>query len=332
MKNFKILRTIIGFIVSGILVYLILQKINFAETMTALQLANYKLVVWASCAALAINTLRSLRWRYLVENHQLLPSRFFMKAFFLGFLANSVLPARLGEIVRAKSLGNLSKTVIKTGGTKSLSSIFIERILDGLILLSLFIALALFYPVPTWMKRVACIAGIIFVSLLCFIILVLAYKGIIYRILRRIVFWLSEDVQVRVLNKFNWFTEGLAIIKHRPNMIRFLISSILIWSIEGLIIFVFIRSLNIDVPVISAYFVMIFIGFGIAVPSAPGYVGVYQFMCIKALSIWGVNESFALTFSLVMQFATFIPMNLIGLGIFIFSQMPFSYQVTSETN
>lgn len=332
MKNFRKLRTLIGFTVSGILLFLVLRKINFAETIAALQLANYKLVVWAGCATITINTLRSLRWKYLIENHQLVPTRFFMKAFFIGFLANSVLPARLGELVRAKSLGDLSKTVIKTGGTKSLSSILLERVLDGLMLLLFFVVLAFFLPFTTWMQRVAWIAALFFVGLMCFIVLVLIYKEIIQKLLRRLMFWASEDTQIKALNMFNWFTDGLGIIKNPRNMIHFLLRSIIIWLAEGLIIFIFIKSLNIGVPIFAGYFVMVLIGFGIAIPSAPGYVGVYQFVCIKALSIWGVSDSVALSFSLVMQITTFIPMNLIGLGILLFSQMSFRNQVIADEN
>jgi uncharacterized protein (TIRG00374 family) len=332
MKNFRKLRTLIGFAISGVLLFMVLKKINFAETLTALQLANYRLVVWATCATLIINTLRSLRWRYLTENHQLVPARFFMKAFFVGFLANSLLPARLGEIVRAKSLGNLSKTIIKTGGTKTLSSILLERVFDGLILLFFFVVLALILPFPTWTQRAAWIAGLIFIGLMCFIVSVLIYREVIRKFLRRLMFWASEDTKIRALNMFNWFTEGLAIIKNRQNMIPFFLASTLIWLAEGLIIYIFIKSLNIDAPFFAGYFVMVLIGFGIAIPSAPGYVGVYQFVCIEALSIWGISESISLSFAVVMQAATFIPMNLIALGILSFSHMPLKSQLISEEN
>lgn len=321
MGNFKILRSLIGFLVSGILLYLVLKKINFAETLSALKFAKYNLVIGAGCSALLLNVLRSLRWKYLTENYQLVPVRFFIKAFFVGFLANSVLPARLGEIVRAKSLGDQSKTVIETGGTKSLASIFVEKVFDGLVLLFFFIAITFIFPFPTWIKKVGLIFSLLFIGLFVLNILILIYQKSIYKILKKVMSFFNEKLSMKVLNVFNWFTEGLSVIKKHHNMIPFLLSSIIIWLLEGLIIFAFIRSFNIDAPLISGYFVMILIGFGIAVPSAPGYIGVYQFACIQALSIWGVNESVALSFSLVMQAATFIPMNVIGI-IFILKKKP----------
>ena len=316
MDKFKILRTGIGFIISGVLLFLVLRKIHVAETISALKYAKYNLVIWAGFSTLLLNSLRALRWKYLIENHHLVPLRFFMKAFFVGFLANSILPARMGEIVRAKSLGDLSKTVIKTGGTKSLASIFVEKVFDGLMLLFFFIALDFFFSFPSWMKRIGWIAALIFVSLFVFNILILIYEEKVYKILKRMISWASEDFQEKVLNIFNWFTEGLGVIKNHRNMIPFILNSIIIWLLEGLIIFAFIRSLNIDAPIISGYLVMVMVGFGIALPSAPGYLGVYQFMCIKALSIWGISESISLSFSIVMQATTFIPMNIIGIVLF----------------
>lgn len=256
-----------------------------------------------------------------------MPIKFFINAFFIGFLANSVLPARLGEIVRAKSLGDLSKSVIRTGGTKSLSSIFLEKVLDGLILIFFFVVLTSFFSFPPWMRKIGWVAALIFGGLFFSIFLILFYKDIVQKILGKLLFWIDNSHRVKILNMFTWFAEGLRVIKNPDNMIPFIVSSIIIWLVEGMIIFVFIRSLNINVPIVSGYFVMTLIGFGIAIPSAPGYIGVYQFICIKALSFWGINESLALSFSLVMQVAIYIPMNLIGLGFLLSSKMPFHIKV-----
>lgn len=321
----------LGFLVSGIFLFLALRKINLTETIAAIELADYWKVIGASSGILFLSVLRALRWKYLIENHHLLPSWFFIRGFFIGFLANSALPARLGEIVRAKSLGDLSKTLIKTGGTKSLASIFIEKILDGLILLLIFIVLTLFFPITAWMKTIAWMAASIFIGLFTVILLTLFYEKHIKKLLRKLSCWLSEGKAERILQMFNWFTEGLGVIKNRRDMIRFVLASFLIWILEGFMIFLFIRSLNIDAPIISGYFVMIMVAFGIALPSAPGYLGIYQFMCMKALAIWGVNESVALSFSLVMQFATYIPMNLIGLGFLMSSKMSFNARLIPKT-
>ena len=331
MLKSKKLRMYLGFIVSGIFLFLVLRKIRFPETVTALRLANYKVIFGASCATLFLGVLRALRWRYLIQNHYLVPSWFFVKAFFVGFLANSALPARLGEIVRAKSLGDLSKGIIKTGGTKSLASIFVERVLDGLILLFIFVALAFIFSFPNWMKKVAYISASISICLFGLNITILVHREGVYKILRKVMSRFNEDLREKMLNMFKWFAEGLGVIKNRRNMIPFLIRSIMIWLLEGLIIYAFITSLNIDAPIISGYFVMILVGFGIAIPSAPAYVGVYQFACIKALSIWGISESISLSFALVMQAVTFVPMNLIGLGILVFSRFSFRNQLTSHS-
>jgi len=329
MENTKKIRVCAGFVVSGVFLFFVFRKINLSETIAALRLANYREVFGASCAILLLGVLRALRWKYLTENYQLIPFRFFIKAFFVGFLANSVLPARMGEIVRAKSLGDQSKTVIKTGGTKSLASIFVEKVFDGLILLFFFIAITFIFPFPAWIKKAGLIFSLLFIGLFVLIVLILIYQQSIYKILKKVMFFFNEELSMKVLNVFNRFAEGLGVIKKHHNMIPFLFSSIIIWLLEGLIIFAFIRSLNIYTPVISGYLVMIMVGFGIAIPSAPGYIGVYQFMCIKALSIWGISESISLSFSLVMQAATFIPMNIIGL-IFLFIKFPRMHEAAAN--
>ena len=324
MKKFGKIKFILGFLISGILLYLALKKINFSETITAIKLAKYKFIIFAGFATLGINTLRSFRWKYLTENHQLVPISSFIKAYFIGFFANSVLPARLGEIIRAKTLGDLSKPFVKTGGTKSLSSVFVERVFDGIILLIFYVGIVFLYPVPIWIKRAGIVAAIIFISLLCLTILIITNKMMIYRLLEKCLFWSKGDLQKKVIDLFNKFSEGLEIIRNYRSMVIFLFLSLIVWFLEGLVIYIFMRSLNIELPVMSAFFLMILVGFGIAIPSAPGYVGVYQFVCIKGLAMWNINASLALSFALVMQFATFVPMNLVGFGCLTFSKSPFS--------
>jgi uncharacterized protein (TIRG00374 family) len=96
---------------------------------------------------------------------------------------------------------------------------------------------------------------------------------------------LRELIQRKIRNKFIWFAEGLSVISEYRSILPFFSFSIIIWLLEGFLIFLLLKSFYVAVPLITAYLLMIAIGLAIALPSAPGYLGVYQFVCLKVLSI-----------------------------------------------
>ena len=50
-------------------------------------------------------------------------------------------------------------------------------------------------------------------------------------------------------------------------------------------------AVGVPVPFLCVPFVCALLNFGITVPSSPGYVGVYQFLIVYLLSIFGVPRS-----------------------------------------
>ena len=116
--------------ISGLFLLAILWQVNIQQIKEALKTADYAYVPLAVLLTLLTNILRSYRWKYLLNPIRPIGIVSVFSGVAIGYMANNVLPARLGELVRSYFLGQ------KEGLSKSstLATIVVERLLDGRLL------------------------------------------------------------------------------------------------------------------------------------------------------------------------------------------------------
>ena len=104
----KWFNLIIGIIVSVIFIYLSFRRVHIGEIIYSLKNAHYIWIFPNMAVVIVTMIIRSIRWKYLLANiRQFRMGRLFPSVM-IGFMANNVLPARLGEFIRAYSLGTTS--------------------------------------------------------------------------------------------------------------------------------------------------------------------------------------------------------------------------------
>src|SRR5207302_1987252 len=109
----------------------------------------------ALCIYACSFSLRAYRWSKLMEPVKPASTGELLRPMIIGFFANNVLPFRMGELVRAHMAGkklNISRTA-------SLGTIVLERICDTLSFLSIFLAVAFFFPFPGAIRHAAFVLG-----------------------------------------------------------------------------------------------------------------------------------------------------------------------------
>ncbi|MGE5810758.1 MAG: lysylphosphatidylglycerol synthase transmembrane domain-containing protein, partial [Ignavibacteria bacterium] len=121
----------ISIIISMVFVVLIFYEVDFNKTEQALRDADYIYLPFAVVLSIVTNILRTYRWKYVINPIKKISTHSLFSGVAIGYMANNLLPARLGEFVRAYMMGK------KEGISKSatLATIVLERILDGLALL-----------------------------------------------------------------------------------------------------------------------------------------------------------------------------------------------------
>lgn len=315
-------RTIIGLLVSALLLYLAFRKVDAGQLAESLARAEYIWLVPAFFLMLSSVVFRAMRWKYLLR--PITDARFvhLFSASAIGLMANNLLPARLGEIARAWVIGE-KEGISKTS---SFASIVVERVFDGLTII-IFLIIVLFFGrlnVPPSMKKVAYAAVAFYVLALVFLAMLRFNRENVFAIAKVLTARLSAGTEAKIMKLLGSFVEGLTVLKRPRDIVAAGLLSFLVWIPNIIVMHLVIRSFGLDIQVLASITVFIIVIFGIMIPSAPGFVGTIQYCFVIGLGLFGVAESEALSISIVYHAGTFIPMTAAGLFCLAREGMSFS--------
>ncbi|UCC61578.1 MAG: flippase-like domain-containing protein [Anaerolineae bacterium] len=286
----------LGVAISAICLVLVFRNARWSEIWTALQSVSWPFIVLGQVFFISNLLLRAARWRTLLLAVGRLSLIDAFAYLMIGYVANDVLPLRLGEFVRVVLLGENRR--LGKGGI--LATIVIERLLDILTLLVFIAILSLSMKIPPMFRR-----GIFGVEIAAAVILLILW-----------LFSLSEDVE-RWLDRFfsrfiprslrertvalgRSFIAGLQGLRNARQARRLLVSSILAWIFTALNVACVLRAFGLSsLPWCAPLFVVTLSNLGTMLPSSPGSVGVAHFFLTTSLTILSVDRSTALGFALV---------------------------------
>jgi uncharacterized protein (TIRG00374 family) len=301
-------RFITGLIISVLLLWLAVRKVNFREFMEAITAAQVKYLVPAFALTLIVCIFRSVRWRLLFSQIKEIKTYNLFSVIMVGFLANNLLPARLGDVVMAYLIGK-KEDISKSS---ALGTIFIDRALDVLTLIMFLTGAILINPFPIWVKRFG-LTGILlsfFSALMIWIAVV--KKDTCIRILDFLLIPLPSSLRTRFAKLSNHFIDGLAVVGKSSILIKSLAVSIMIWASLSLGVYLLFLAFKLPLGFGAALAVLTIVNLGLIIPSGPGFVGTFQFFCVAALGLYAVKESQALGFAVLYHLSQFLPTTLAG--------------------
>ncbi|CAN5421268.1 lysylphosphatidylglycerol synthase transmembrane domain-containing protein [soil metagenome] len=311
-------KAIVGILLSILLLWWALRDVSFAEVLHELQNADPLLFLLAVAGQTLGMVIRALRWRLLLV--PVAPNISFRPRFAavnIGFAANNVFPARVGEFARAYSLSRLTGIPV----TAALGSLVVERLLDGVVLIGfLFAAMA----VPTFPAAVGtggidprAAAGVIAVImgalgvLLFFLVsapersVALAEWGA-----RRI---LPESFRRPLIDGLRSFLTGLEVLRDTRLFLGSVAWAVAQWGFLAISFLLAFRAFGIDeVGFAGALFLQSLIALAVAVPSSPGFFGPYEAAAKLGLALWAVAPQKAVSFAIGFHIGGFIPVTLLG--------------------
>lgn len=256
------------------------------------------------CGAAAISSmtlfLRAMRWRILLNAEAQLGMPTVFRANMVGYLGNNFLPARAGELLRSLLVSRVSEL----SNTYVLTTALGERLMDVIaVVLAGALALLGVNPVPTWAKGLqrgmltAAIAGALLVT-------VLPHTGtLIQRVCLRLP--LPERARAFLKNTAGQVLLGLRAFHDWGRLSGFAALTVLIWVGDGVGLIVGARALQLAIPFPGAILLLTAMALGSALPSTPGYLGIYQFAAVMVLVPFGIGRAEALAYSVVMQALSF---------------------------
>lgn len=312
MNKRRLLSLLFGIGISALFLFLILRNVNLAELEHALKAANYWWLLPNIFFVIFAMFQRAERWKYMLRPIAEVPYRKLLAATCVGFMANNVLPLRLGEFVRAYSLSKQEPKITKSA---SLATIFAERMVFDLLALLLILAVILSVtplPVDSSFKLGALLSLGIAVLGLLFATAVVFRPERAGRIISNYFFFLPSGSREKVNQIVLKFSRGLLFLKNWRQTFAVSAHTLFLWLCMGISnIFVF-MAFGFDLPIYASYVLLVVVSISILIPSSPGFIGVYHGGVVWTLNFFNISHNNAVSCAIVLHAAQFIPITLMG--------------------
>ncbi|MCI0816581.1 MAG: flippase-like domain-containing protein, partial [Chloroflexi bacterium] len=316
----------LGAAVTALFVALAFVRLDIGETWSVAARANYAYLVPAVAVYAVSLYLRSFRWRYLLRPFAEVHSWRLYPVVLVGYMANNLLPVRLGELVRSYYL-SVREPV---RGSTALATVLVERVFDGLTLLFFLAVAALFLPIgglagrvgetgglPLW--AVAALLVTPFVAALGMIAGMAVIPGWFKARLQPITDLLPSRLGTRVEGLAERFVAGFEGL-HRPGRLAAVfVRSVPIWLAESIMYYIVAIGFGLQdqlggpVPMAAAILaVTAASNLATALPSSPGSLGPFEALAVLSLVFLGVDGETALAYAIVLHLALLLPVIVAG--------------------
>jgi glycosyltransferase 2 family protein len=303
----------LGFTISLFALYWVFKKLNWSQFFTELTQLDLGFGLLAGLFFLTTFVFRTWRWQILLGSDLEPPS--VMRILLLGYFANNLLPARLGEFVRAfvieKKFG-LRKT-------RTLATILVERLSDGLSLLFILAGVMVcaafkWVPeLPLWLYQGGAIAlagfgGVFLVTLM--LAINPQFELFLEQQLPKI---LPAKLSHKITDITAGFLTGITALKSPGRILLVYGLSLVVWGLETSTYAALGAAFHLSIPLIAYAVTMVIVNLGTIIPSAPGFVGTFQVFCVLSLGAFGVSEPQGVNYGLVLNIGEYLLVT--GLGI-----------------
>ncbi len=321
-------RVWLGIAVTAVFITLLALRVDFGDMGTALADANYAFVVPAIAVYFITFVFRSYRWSFLLRpfDPDIRAVRLY-PVILVGYMANNVLPVRLGELVRSYYLSIRERV----RGSTALATIIAERIFDGLTLLLLLVIALSFLPsldlldfasdtlnVPRALVVIAIVVP--YVAALTTVVLVARADRWVTRVAAVVCGRLPSRAGVLTLSLVERFIAGFQGLHQPTRLLKLLLLSLPIWLSEAAVYYVVALGFDLDsqlgpgtsmVPAILLTLALS--NLATSIPSSQGAVGPFELFAVLALEGLGVSAGIASAYAVVLHAAVLVPPIVVGL-------------------
>jgi glycosyltransferase 2 family protein len=297
------MRGIVGLLFGAVFLWLAFRQTSLEKVATVFAQSHGSWLI-AAVTFYAMNmVVRIMRWRSLLREVKILPFAAVGIALLVGYAANNIFPARLGEIFRANFVGRryqLSRTAIA-------GSILVERVLDGLVVvLCMLLGRVLFAQSVALLDTLAIAGGLLFGGIFAVIWVVGRGEGV-----GRL------PLPAAIATRLQSFRQGLS-VRRGSSFGRAVRLSLLVWLLEGITLWCVLKSVNVSLGWQPMLLMIGVTSLSTLIPSAPGFVGTYQYSYSFTLGLFGYDPAQGIAAATAFQVFLFGLVTLVGLGIYTY--------------
>ena len=299
----------------------ITPRLDWGDVWRRLQDANYAYFVPAVLLYFCALAVRCLRWRYLLLHLKSIPTRRLYPVVAIGYLANNILPIRLGELVRAHFLREKEEV----NKASALATIAVERVFDGLTLLFFVVVIWPFLPWTDVLKTdtgdlntlwiaLSVLVALMFVAGFLVLFLCATSPTLGRRLAGLPILVLPRGFRPKVESLIYLLIEGLGALRSPRKLAVITLLSAPVWLIEAAAYYVVALSFDLDQPFQVILLVTATSNLATAIPSSIGGIGPFEVVAASTLIAFGVGvEAAAAYVFFVHIIALWLPVNILGL-------------------
>ncbi len=315
-------RAGLALLISAVTLILALRNVTLRDISASFTNADGRYVLLALISVAANNLAKTLRWKVLMgAPGQKVSLWLTFQSIIVGQTINTFYPARIGDLSRVYIVGDRGAGRVFTLGT-----IIVEKLLDTLFYALLVLLMVLSIPLPGW------ISGWANKTVILLIGASLGAAGFLFAMAYHPV-WFDNAFQtlLRAISRLfpsinyskarEWFHTGitsLEILRSGKGLFYVTIWLIVSWATALINNQFALLALGIHLPITASLLVLVVLQAGISIPSAPGRIGVFEYLCVLTLAVFGVSSSTAFTYGVILHSIVFIPPTLLGL-LFLFT-------------
>ena len=294
--------------VSLLCLWLAVQGVDMWELAPAISGADGRFLALTVVFTVGTLFVRAWRWGILLPPAGKANSVDLFIATCIGLTAVSLLPARMGEVVRAYALHARSGISVST----ALATLVVERVLDLAAVLAALGVVLIQLPLPEWVQRGGEALLLADAIILVALIMLQRYPGTACLLVRRSLAPLSTTWAGRVEGLLTTFVDGLNILSRPVHLLAALGWTLVLWAVVSLAILSNLEALRLPATPLNALTVLAVLSLGLIVPSGPGFVGTFEFFAVSSLVMLGIPRTPAMAFAIVFHTIQFLPTVVLG--------------------
>ena len=307
----RAIQLALGLGISAVCIWYSTRDVKLPELLHALRSANLFGFIGVMMVTIFGFWVRAVRWRLFLLTDRKISTHSLFSSTMIGFMANNVLPFRLGEFVRPWALSrreSLSKSML-------LATVVVERAIDMLTLLAIFGISLMLHPIGESTEAGRMVqAGAKILIVLSGVLTVMVIVAERNRALaHRMLSMLPVNVRARGSRLLDRFLDGFALFRDFRRLAQVFVLSFAMFMCFAVALGVSMWSLGIQAPWYAGLVMLVVTAIGIMVPAAPGYVGTLNIACIVGLRLFGVGPAQSVPFGWFYFFSQWLPITAVGL-------------------
>jgi uncharacterized protein (TIRG00374 family) len=322
-NNRRIALAIAGCALGGVFLYLTFRDIPLNDLTHGIGEMKLVYLIPATVLVLMTQMVRALRFGIILGPFCRLRLKLLWDLMNIWAGANMVIPARLAELVRPYLL-------VRNGASfsSSLGAVMVERFFDLTGLLAL-LGVVLWRS-PHLSSSYAMFGKILLAVLVCcygVVILILTRRETALKIIDKVFSVLPQRISSLLSRVVAHLIEGMGIMTSFPRVLLILLYSIVLWVLFSSITFMFLLAFSIEAPFLVAVTIQVLMALGVALPTAPGFIGTFHAVGRYALALFSVNAVVAVSFATMYHLFSVLINVLLGLVSYATGSYKFDHSI-----